>query len=266
MSNRRLGLRRYRWVVLIGAFALVASSCGSSSDSDDGTSTATDATDAPAETSPPASTAAPTTAAPTTAAPATTAEPTTTVAPTTTAAPGPWEPYQDDENDCKRNRDYADAPVCMPPDIDTVSITRNSPLTIVTLFRAIPAPSGWQLTIGFDLDNDPSTGINEGIWSEFHGIGPDLEVDYFPDVGGSPFAQIHDVAPGPVYTNLEGGPPDVGPLGVWTWLDDMTLQLVLSDTLVPDSASGFPIAGQTMTDDYHDAFPDEDQQPLAFPS
>ena len=42
-------------------------------------------------------------------------------------------------------------------------------------------------------------------------------------------------------------------------------QCPLSDTLVPDSATGFPIAGQTMTDDYHDAFPDEGQQPLAFP-
>jgi hypothetical protein len=156
--------------------------------------------------------------------------------------------------------------MCVPPDIDTVSITRASPLTIVAVFHAPPVGIDWQLTVGFDLDNDPSTGINEGIWADFHGIGPDLEFDYFPDFSGAPFAQIHDVAPGPVYTNLEAGPADQGPLGVWTWIDDMTLQLVIAESLVPDDVTGFDVAGQTMSPDYHDPFPDLGQGPLTWPS
>ena len=114
-----------------------------------------------------------------------------------------------------------------------------------------------------DLDNDATTGIIEGIWSEFHGIGPDLEFDYFPDTGGAPFAQIHTITPGPVFTMIEGGPPDAGPFAIWTWPDDQTLQVVISDSLLPDSLSGFEVAGQTMTPDYSDAIPNEG--PLTFP-
>jgi hypothetical protein len=87
-------------------------------------------------------------------------------------------------------------------------------LTVATVFRAVPAATDWQLTIGFDLDNDASTGINEGIWTESHGIGPDLEFDYFPDVNDGPFAQINEIAPGPVYTLVEAGPPDQVPIAI----------------------------------------------------
>lgn len=249
---------RGRWRPLVLVAVLVAASCG---DSDEVATTVPPTAD-PAATAQPSATT--TTAAPgTTAAPPTTSAVSTTVAPTTTQAPGPWAPYEDGENDCQRNSDYAPAPMCMPPDIDTMEITRGSPLTVVTVFRSAPMPSGWQLTIGFDLDNDASTGINEGIWAELHGIGPDLEFDYFADVNGEPFAQINEIAPGPEYTLTEAGAPDQGPLAVWTWLDEQTLQLVISDTLVPDAISGFEVAGHTLHPDYHDAFPDTG--PLAWP-
>ena len=46
----------------------------------------------------------------------------------------------------------------------------------------------------------------------------------------------------------------------------MTLQLVIAESLVPDDVTGFDVAGQTMSPDYHDPFPDLGQGPLTWPS
>lgn len=229
---------------------LLLAACSSSSG--DGSATPTDT---PAEADP--------TAAATDAASAATTAPTEAA----TAAPsGAFSPYEDGSNDCKRNADYAEAPVCMPPDIESVTISRSSPVTIVLTFRAPPTTNDWQLTIGFDLDNDPSTGIIDGIWSEEHGIGPDAEVDYFPAAGpgGTPLAQVHQIDPGPVFNRLEVGVPEEGEFATWTWLDETSLQVVIQDTVIPDSASMFYVAGHTMQPDYHDPFPDPADGPLAF--
>lgn len=181
------------------------------------------------------------------------------------AASGPFSPYLDGENDCQRNSDYAEAPTCMAPDIESVTVSRSSPVTVVVVFRAPPTATDWQLTLGFDLDLDPTTGINEGIWTDVHGIGPDIEMDYF--IRGGPddaLAQSYQVDPGPTYNLVEIGPPGDGPMIVWTWNDERTLQVVIQDTVIPDSATMFYVAGQTMQPDYHDPFPDPDDGPLAF--
>jgi len=151
----------------------------------------------------------------------------------------------------------------MPPDIDTVTVTRNSPLTVVVAFLAPPTGLDWQLTVAFDLDSDPTTGITGFIWGDFHGIGPDLEFDYFADFQGAPFAQTTQIDPGPVFDTLETGVPEDLTIGNWMWLDDMTLQLTVSEDAVPESAPMFYIAGQTMTPDYNDPFPDNG--PMSFP-
>ena len=231
------------------AVALLLAACSSGS-SDDPTSTATTAptgasaepTDAPTEATTAAATEVP------------------------EAAGGAGLAYGDGSNDCQRNSDYAEAPVCMPPDIESVTITRSSPVTIVVVFRAAPTVNDWQLTIGFDLDNDRATGITDGLWADVHGIGPDAEVDYFAGAGanGAPLAQVHQIDPGPTFNLLEVGPPEDGEFAAWTWNDDRTLQVVIQDTVIPDSASMFYVAGQTMQPDYHDPFPDPDDGPLAF--
>ena len=52
---------------------------------------------------------------------------------------------------------------------------------------------------------------------------------------------------------------------MWTWIDDVSLQLVIAESLVADGVTGFDVAGQTKTPDYHDPFPDLGQGPLPWP-
>lgn len=85
---------------------------------------------------------------PTAAAAATDAAPSETAAATEAPAtaepePGPFSPYEDGSNDCKRNADYAESPVCMPLDIESVTISRASLVTIVVAFRAPPTTNDW---------------------------------------------------------------------------------------------------------------------------
>jgi len=241
-------MRRFTLILTIAVLGLLVA-CTSGSD-ETSTPTATDAA--------PAATDEPTAAATDEA----TAEP-TEAADDDAMVSGTWGPYADGQNDCQRNSDYEAAPVCMPPDIETVEISRASPLSIVVKFRAPPATDDWQLTIGFDLDNDPTTGIVDGIWGDFHHIGPDLEFDYFANSGGAPLAQAHEIEPGPIFNRIELGPPEDGVLGMWEWLDAQTLQLTVDEELLPPSADGFYVAGQTMQPDYNDPFPDNG--PAMFP-
>jgi hypothetical protein len=242
---------RFALIVTVAILGLlVACSSGGDTTTTPTTSPDSSATDEPTAAATDEATAAPTDEA--------TAEPTEEASGSMV-----WGPYVDGQNDCQRNSDYAAAPVCMPPDIESITISRASPLTIVIAFRAPPATDDWQVTIGFDLDNDPTTGITDGIWGDFHQIGPDLEFDYFANSGGAPLAQAHEIEPGPVFNRIELGPPEDAVLGMWSWPDGQTLQLIVDEELLPESADGFYVAGQTMQPDYHDPFPDSG--PVMFP-
>ena len=124
-------IRRFASVTALLAVLLLAA-CSSSSDGD---SSAT-LTDTLAGTDP--------TAAATDAAPSETAAATEAPA-TAEPEPGPFSPYEDGSNDCKRNADYAESPVCMPLDIESVTISRASLVTIVVAFRAPPTTNHQRL-------------------------------------------------------------------------------------------------------------------------
>ena len=183
---------------------------------------------------------------------------TTTMATTTTPA-GEFVRYEDPVDDCLNNTTNAPAPTCMPvpTDILSVEITRASPLTIV-LEIAEPGLPGlgdeFQITLGLDLDLDPETGIVD-FWPEFHGIGPDLETDFF----GGPedfFVQAYAIEGQNEFILLD--PPPVE----WTWLDETHVQVVFEMESVGDGP--FAIAGDLATGNYYDHFVDHGH--LLFPS
>jgi hypothetical protein len=144
-----------------------------------------------------------------------------------------------------------------PTDILSVEITRASPLTIV-LEIAEPGLAGltdeYQITLGLDLDLDPGTGIVD-FWPELHGIGPDLETDFF----GGPedfFVQAYSIEGQNEFIPLD--PPPVE----WIWLDDTHVQVVFETDVVGDGP--FAIAGDLVTGNYYDHFVDDGH--LVFPS
>ncbi|GMQ93579.1 MAG: hypothetical protein BMS9Abin12_1058 [Acidimicrobiia bacterium] len=167
--------------------------------------------------------------------------------------------YEDPVGDCLNATTNAPAPSCMPgpTDVLSVEITRASPLTVV-IEIAEPGLSGlpdsYQITLGLDLDLDPGTGIVD-FWPEFHGIGPDLETDFF----GGPedfFVQAYSIEGQNEFIMLD--PPPVE----WTWLDDTHVQVIFEMDAVGDGP--FAIAGDLSTGDYYDHFVDDGH--LLFPS
>jgi hypothetical protein len=178
---------------------------------------------------------------------------------TTTTPAGEFVRYEDPVDDCLDAATNEPAPTCMPEptDILSVEITRASPLTIVLEIAepGLPGlPDEYQITIGLDLDLDPGTGIVD-FWPEFHGIGPDLETDFF----GGPedfFVQAYSIEGQNGFILLD--PPPVE----WTWLDETHVQVVFEMEFVGDGP--FAIAGDLTTGNYYDHFVDHGH--LLFPS
>ena len=233
-----------RVLVAAAVFMLVAAACSSDTSS---TSATTGDTTAPTSSSSSSSSTS-----------ATTTSTTTTTMATTTTPAGEFVRYEDPVDDCLDATTNAPAPTCMPgpTDILSVEITRASPLTIV-LEIAEPGLSGlpdeYQITIGLDLDLDPGTGIVD-FWPEFHGIGPDLETDFFG--GPEDFVQAYSIEGQNEFILLD--PPPVE----WTWLDDTHIQAVFEMEFVGDGP--FAIAGDLTTGNYYDHFVDNGH--LLFPS
>jgi len=234
-----------RVLVVAAVFTLVVVACGGDTDSTTATTTDTAAT-----TSSSSSTASSL---------ATTTSTTTTTMATTTTPAGEFVRYEDPVDDCLDAATNAPAPTCMPEatDILSVEITRASPLTIVLEIAepGLPGlPDEYQITIGLDLDLDPGTGIVD-FWPEFHGIGPDLETDFF----GGPedfFVQAYSIEGQNGFILLD--PPPVE----WTWLDETHVQVVFEMEFVGDGP--FAIAGDLTTGNYYDHFVDNGH--LLFPS
>jgi hypothetical protein len=178
---------------------------------------------------------------------------------TTTTPAGEFVRYEDPVDDCLDGTTNAPAPTCMPgaTDILSVEITRASPLTVVLEIAepGLPGlPDEFQITLGLDLDLDPATGIVD-FWPEMHGIGPDLESDFF----GGPedfFVQAYAIEGQNEFIRLD--PPPVE----WTWLDDTHVEVVFEMEIVGDGP--FAIAGDLATGDYYDHFVDNGH--LLFPS
>ncbi len=185
---------------------------------------------------------------------------TTTMATTTTQA-GDHVVYEDPAGDCLSGATNEPAPSCMPvsTDILTVELTRASPLTIVIEIAPPGRPElgeSYQFTLGLDLDMDPTTGITD-FWPVFHGIGPDLETDYFgSSTSDEFFVQAYSIEGQNGFVMLD--PPPVE----WTWLDDTHMQAVFEMEAVGDGAFG--IAGDLFTGTYYDHFVDHGY--LEFPS
>jgi len=178
---------------------------------------------------------------------------------TTTTAAGEFVRYEDPVGDCLNAATNEPAPSCMPgpTDVLSVEITRASPLTIV-IEIAEPGLAGlsdeYQITLGLDLDMDPETGIVD-FWPEFHGIGPDLETDFF----GGPedyFVQAYAIEGQNEFIMLD--PPPVE----WIWLDNTHVQVVFEMEAVGNGP--FAIAGDLSSGDYYDHFVDNGN--LQFPS
>jgi hypothetical protein len=190
----------------------------------------------------------------------TTTTTTTTMATTTTQA-GDHVVYEDPAGDCLSGATNEPAPSCMPQstDILTVELTRASPLTVVIEIAPPGRPElgeSYQFTLGLDLDMDPHTGITD-FWPEFHGIGPDLETDYFGrSTSDEFFVQAYSIEGQNGFVLLD--PPPVE----WTWLDDTHMQAVFEMEAVGDGAFG--IAGDLFTGTYYDHFVDHGY--LEFPS
>ena len=242
-------------LLLIGvAVLLVAAACG------DGTGRSNDAASDPFginEDSTSSSSSGSTSSSTTSS---TTTTTTTTMAITTTQA-GDHVVYEDPADDCLDGTTNEPAPSCMPEstDILSVELTRASPLTIV-IEIAEPGRTGlgdsYQFTIGLDLDMDPATGITD-FWPEFHGIGPDLETDYFgSSTSDEVFVQAYAIEGQNGFVMLD--PPPVE----WMWLDDTHIQVVFEMEAVGDGAFG--IAGDLFTGNYFDHFVDDGH--LVFPS
>jgi len=184
---------------------------------------------------------------------------TTTAVATTTTQAGEFVRYEDPAGDCIRADNSGPAPQCMPEALDilAVEITRASPLTVVIEIAAPGRPGlgdSYQITLGLDLDMDPATGIVD-FWPEFHGMGPDLESDYFGS-GDEFFVQAFSILGQNDYQPLD--PPPVE----WTWLDDTHIQAVFAMEAIGDGPFG--IAGDLVAGDYYDHFVDEGH--LVFPS
>ncbi len=234
-----------RVLVVAAVFMLVAAACSSDTSS---TSATTGDTTAPTSSSSSSSSTS-----------ATTTSTTTTTMATTTTPAGEFVRYEDPVDDCLDGTTNAPAPTCMPgpTDILSVEITRASPLTIVLEIAepGLPGlPDEYQITIGLDLDLDPGTGIVD-FWPEFHGIGPDLETDFF----GGPedfFVQAYSIEGQNGFILLD--PPPVE----WTWLDETHVQVVFEMEFVGDGP--FAIAGDLTTGNYYDHFVDHGH--LLFPS
>lgn len=184
----------------------------------------------------------------------------TTMATTTTQA-GDHVVYEDPAGDCLSGATNEPAPSCMPvpTDILKVELTRASPLTVVIEIAPPGRPElgeSYQFTLGLDLDMDPQTGITD-FWPEFHGIGPDLETDYFgSSTSDEFFVQAYSIEGQNGFVLLD--PPPVE----WTWLDDTHIQAVFEMEAVGDGAFG--IAGDLFTGTYYDHFVDHGY--LEFPS
>jgi hypothetical protein len=250
MSRRGLFVRS---MLIAAVLLLVVAACGDGTGADRngddpfavGDSTA-ESTDAPADT-----------AVATTVAAATTT--TSTTMATTTTQSGEFAAYDDPVGDCL---DQTNAPAtCMPgaTDMLRVELTRASPLTVVIEIAAPGEPGlgeSYQFTLGLDLDQDATTGIVD-FWPEQHGIGPDLESDYF-GVSGSDefFVQAYAIEGQNGFLLLD--PPPV----VWTWLDDTHMQAVFDMEAVGDGSFG--IAGDLFTGVIYDHFVDHGH--LVFPS
>ena len=237
MSNRVL--------VVAAIVMLVLVACG-----DDTSSTTVTTSDTAAQTSSSSSSSSSS---------ATTTSTTTTTMATTTTPAGEFVRYEDPVDDCLNATTNASAPTCMPEAIDilSVEITRASLLTIVLEIAepGLPGlPDTYQITLGLDLDLDPGTGIVD-FWPEFHGIGPDLETDFF----GGPedfFVQAYSIEGQNEFILLD--PPPVE----WTWLDETHVQVVFEMESVGDGP--FAIAGDLTTGNYYDHFVDNGH--LLFPS
>jgi len=206
-----------------------------------------------------ADSAAPTDA-PEAAATQTPAPPTNMPAPSPTPEPEPdFVEYVDPEGDCLDNNNAPTA--CFPFGVDilTVTISRESPLTIVLEiaedgFDVLRAFGFYGVIFGIDLDQDATTG-NTSFWPGFHGIGPDIEIHYFEEDG-------EVVAQGVTHYAPEGRETEGNAdLVAWTVLDNNHIQLVLSEELVPDQS--FSISGDLFTPDLYDHFVDDGH--LTFP-
>jgi len=241
-------------MLIAAVLLLVVAACGGGTGTgrsgDDpfavGGSTA-DSTDAPADT-----------AVATTVAAATTTTTSTTMATTTTQS-GEFATYDDPAGDCL---DQTNAPAaCVPAATDMlrVELTRASPLTVVIEIASPGEPGlgeSYQFTLGLDLDQDPATGIVD-FWPEQHGIGPDLESDYFGASGSDEFfVQAYAIEGQNGFVQLD--PPPV----VWTWLDDTHIQAVFDMEAVGDGSFG--IAGDLFTGGVYDHFVDHGH--FVFPS
>ncbi len=234
-----------RVLVVAATFMLIVAACSSDTSS---TTVTTGDTTAPTSSSSSSSSSSTTTTSTTT----------TTMATTTTPA-GEFVRYEDPVDDCLDATTNVPAPTCMPgpTDILSVEITRASALTIVLEIAepGLPGlPDEYQITLGLDLDLDPGTGIVD-FWPEFHGIGPDLETDFF----GGPedfFVQAYSIEGQNEFILLD--PPPVE----WTWLDDTHIQAVFEMEFVGDGP--FAIAGDLTTGNYYDHFVDNGH--LLFPS
>ena len=234
-----------RALVVAAVFMLIAVAC-----SDDTSSTTVTTGDTTAQTSSSSSSSSTT---------MTTTSTTTTTMATTTTPAGEFVRYEDPVDDCLNATTNAPAPTCMPEstDILSVEITRASPLTIVLEIAepGLPGlPDEFQITLGLDLDLDPGTGIVD-FWPEMHGIGPDLESDFFGGVEDF-FVQAYSIEGQNEFIRLD--PPPVE----WTWLDDTHVEVVFEMEFVGDGPFG--IAGDLSTGDYYDHFVDHGH--LLFPS
>jgi len=238
-----------RVLAVAAVLMLVAVACG-----DDTSSTTVATSDTTAQ----ASSSSSSSSSSTTTTPTTTTTTTTTTVTTTTPA-GELVRYEDPVDDCLNATTNAPAPTCMPvsTDILSVELTRASPLTILLEIAepGLPGlPDEFQITLGLDLDLDPETGIVD-FWPELHGIGPDLESDFF----GGPedfFVQAYAIEGQNEFIRLD--PPPVE----WTWLDDTHVEVVFEMEFVGDGP--FAIAGDLVTGDYYDHFVDHGH--LLFPS
>lgn len=191
--------------------------------------------------------------------------PTDTPAPSATDIPAP-NPiiapnsvvYTDPEGDCLNDDNLPTA--CTPPGVDilSVSITSESPLTIVIElaadgFDGFSEDGSIGVVIGIDLDRDMSTGFTS-FWPEFHALGPDVEIRW-SDRGGFVNQDIRLYAPDGTRSNGDAT------LAVWTFPDANHVQVVISSELVDSPSIG--ISGDVFTEGLYDHFVDDGH--LTFP-
>lgn len=234
---RKIQIGRVQLVALLLILAGLISACGS----DVGGSSNADSL--PADPAPSATVPAPT---------ATDIPPTNTPSPSPTPEPLRVE-YEDPEGDCLDNSNFPAA--CSPAGVDIrkVTISEESPLTILIEVAApgfveLRANGMFGLTFGIDLDRDATTG-NTSFWPDFHLLGPDIELHWFEENGVVVAEGVtHYAADG---TMTEGDASQA----VWTVLDDTHIQVVLSDDLIDSPSIG--IAGDLFTPTLYDHFVDE---------